>query len=60
MNKKKALGRGLSSFLTDNIEDINPNENQIESNLRKAGELLIPIENLRHNPNQPTPSDSHG
>ena len=53
MNKKRALGRGLSSFLSDNIEDINPNENQIETNVRKSGELLVPIEKLRPNPNQP-------
>ena len=53
MNKKQALGRGLSSFLSDNNEDLNPNENQIQSNLSKTGELFVPIENLRPNPNQP-------
>ncbi|MDG2355014.1 MAG: ParB/RepB/Spo0J family partition protein [Paracoccaceae bacterium] len=53
MNKKKALGRGLSSFLSDNVEDINLNENQIETNLRKSGALVIPIEKLRPNPDQP-------
>jgi len=51
LNKKRALGRGLSSFLSDNIEDINPNENQIETNVRKSGELLVPIEKLIPNPN---------
>ena len=53
MNKKKALGRGLSSFLSDNIKDINLNQIQKENHSKELGVIIIPIENIKPNPNQP-------
>ena len=47
MKKKKALGRGLSSFISED-EFINSSENNI-----KTDQLYLPIEYIKPNPDQP-------
>ena len=47
MKKKKALGRGLSSFISED-EFINSGENNI-----KTDQLYLPIEYIKPNPDQP-------
>ena len=47
MKKKKALGRGLSSFISED-EFINSGENNI-----KNDQLYLPIEYIKPNPDQP-------
>ncbi len=53
MSKKKALGRGLSSFLSDNIESLNTDKIKEEKKPKESDVILVPIENLKPNPNQP-------
>ncbi len=53
MVKKKVLGRGLSSFLTDNI---NSNENKNSVDVDESIEktiVYVPVEDLVPNPDQP-------
>ena len=47
MKKKKALGRGLSSFISED-EFINSSENN-----NKIDQLFLPIEYIKPNPDQP-------
>ena len=47
MKKKKALGRGLSSFISED-DFINSSENNI-----KTDQLYLPIEYIKPNPDQP-------
>ena len=47
MKKKKALGRGLSSFISED-EFINSSQNN-----NKTNQLYLPIEYIKPNPDQP-------
>ena len=47
MKKKKVLGRGLSSFISDDEVLIN-NENS-----KNSDQLYLPIEYIKPNPDQP-------
>ena len=53
MIKKKALGRGLSSLLSDNLGSISPHDDKKDGRLDLTEGVILPIENLKPNPNQP-------
>ena len=51
--KKKALGRGLSSLLSDNLGSTSSDKDEKDGRLDLTGGVVLPIENLKPNPNQP-------
>ena len=53
MTKKKVLGRGLSSFLTDNIKSIEDNNRPDFDKSTQKTITSVPIEDLIPNPDQP-------
>ena len=53
MTKKKVLGRGLSSFLTDNINSIEQNSGPVFDKSTEKTIMSVPIEDLIPNPDQP-------
>ena len=53
MTKKKVLGRGLSSFLTDNINSIEQNSGPVFDKSTEKTIMSVPIEDLTPNPDQP-------
>ena len=53
MTKKKVLGRGLSSFLTDNINSSEKNSGPDFDKSTNKTILFVPIEDLIPNPDQP-------
>ena len=53
MTKKKVLGRGLSSFLTDNINSIEQNSGPVFAKSTEKTIMSVPIEDLIPNPDQP-------
>ena len=53
MNKKKALGRGLASFLSEEVKDFNVEESKYGVEEVASSIKIVPIETLQPNPNQP-------
>ena len=53
MNKKKALGRGLSSFLSESGVDQNGKENFSSEGKDEPVVRFVPIETIKPNPVQP-------
>jgi ParB family chromosome partitioning protein len=53
LTKKKVLGRGLSSFLTDNINSIEQNSGPVFDKSTEKTIMSVPIEDLIPNPDQP-------
>ena len=59
MTKKKVLGRGLSSFLTDNINSIEQSSGPVFDKSTEKTIMSVPIEDLIPNPDQPRKKFDH-